>query len=88
MRHRQTKEAATDRFHLKPPRHISTLPDPADSGTEKIGLLFPKAAIPAGLRNRLVVANTVEKLRYEVASKFPLNFFEGKVRTQKPPTRP
>jgi hypothetical protein len=27
LRHRQTKEAATDMFHLKPPRHISTLPN-------------------------------------------------------------
>jgi hypothetical protein len=26
LRHRQTKEAATDMFSLKPPRHISTLP--------------------------------------------------------------
>ena len=26
LRHRQTKEAATDMFGLKPPRHISTLP--------------------------------------------------------------
>jgi hypothetical protein len=26
VRHRQTKEAATDMFYLKPPRHISTLP--------------------------------------------------------------
>ena len=26
LRHRQTKEAATDMFNLKPPRHISTLP--------------------------------------------------------------
>ncbi len=26
LRHRQTKEAATDMFTLKPPRHISTLP--------------------------------------------------------------
>jgi hypothetical protein len=26
LRHRQTKEAATDMFCLKPPRHISTLP--------------------------------------------------------------
>src|ERR1700737_3816639 len=25
LRHRQTKEAATDMFYLKPPRHISTL---------------------------------------------------------------
>src|ERR1022692_1557647 len=27
VRHRQTKEAATDMFDLQPPRHISTLPD-------------------------------------------------------------
>ena len=26
LRHRQTKEAATDMFGLQPPRHISTLP--------------------------------------------------------------
>jgi hypothetical protein len=26
LRHRQTKEAETDMFYLKPPRHISTLP--------------------------------------------------------------
>src|SRR5450759_2718659 len=26
LRHRQTKEAATDMFYLTPPRHISTLP--------------------------------------------------------------
>jgi len=26
LRHRQTKGAATDRLHLRPPRHISTLP--------------------------------------------------------------
>jgi hypothetical protein len=25
LRHRQTKEAATDMFDLQPPRHISTL---------------------------------------------------------------
>jgi hypothetical protein len=25
LRHRQTKGAATEMFHLKPPRHISTL---------------------------------------------------------------
>ena len=27
LRHRQTKEAATDMFDLQPPRHISTLPN-------------------------------------------------------------
>ena|SRR6516165_1093742 len=34
LRHRQTKEAATDMFSLQPPRHISTLP--------RAGLLFGK----------------------------------------------
>ena len=29
LRHRQTKEAATDTFSLQPPRHISTLPKAA-----------------------------------------------------------
>jgi hypothetical protein len=29
LRHRQTKEAETDMFSLKPPRHISTLPEAA-----------------------------------------------------------
>jgi hypothetical protein len=28
VRHRQTKEAATDMFDLQPPRHIPTLPKP------------------------------------------------------------
>ena len=28
----ETKGAATDRFHLPPPRHISTLPPPAGTG--------------------------------------------------------
>jgi hypothetical protein len=31
LRHRQTKEAATDMFGLKPPRHISTLPFATDA---------------------------------------------------------
>jgi hypothetical protein len=32
LRHRQTKEAATDMFDLQPPRHMSTLPGAADTG--------------------------------------------------------
>src|SRR5271166_5869404 len=32
LRHRQTKGAATDMLSLTPPRHISTLPIPADRG--------------------------------------------------------
>ena len=37
LRHRQTKEAATDTFYLQPPRHISTLPKPALDGTSAFG---------------------------------------------------
>src|SRR5262245_48401464 len=36
LRHRQTKEAATDMFYLPPPRHISTLPHGKPSRTTKI----------------------------------------------------
>jgi hypothetical protein len=48
----------------------------------------PNPPVPGYGREGQLIANTVEKLRYEAASKFPLNFFEGKVRNQKPPTRP
>jgi hypothetical protein len=45
LRHRQTKEAATDMLDLKSPRHTSTLPEAAQS-TEATGLamsgLLPK----------------------------------------------
>ena len=39
LRHRQTKEAATDMFDLQPPRHISTLPSRAEvpMRTAKVG---------------------------------------------------
>src|SRR5262245_42696435 len=32
LRHRQTKEAATDMFDLQPPRHIPTLPEDEVNG--------------------------------------------------------
>ena len=32
LRHRQSKEAATDMFSLQPPRHISTLPFATNRG--------------------------------------------------------
>src|SRR5216684_3435931 len=34
LRHRQTKEAATDMFYLTPPRHISTLPRLCENSLE------------------------------------------------------
>ena len=36
LRHRQTKEAATDMFCLQPPRHISTLPAASDIAAQAI----------------------------------------------------
>src|SRR5271166_5988815 len=40
LRHRQTKEAATDMFSLQPPRHIPTLPRTDQSATSVSGLLM------------------------------------------------
>jgi hypothetical protein len=40
LRHRQTKEAATDMFSLQPPRHISTLPNPEELKASKCRPLF------------------------------------------------
>ena len=35
VRHRQTKEAATDMFSLRPPRHIPTLPRPCENSSAR-----------------------------------------------------
>ena len=40
VRHRQTKEAATDMFDLQPPRHIPTLPKPEELELSKCLPLF------------------------------------------------
>jgi hypothetical protein len=47
LRHRQTKGAATatDMFYLTPPRHISTLPNPA--------LTTPETGLPVYLDKRI-----------------------------------
>src|SRR5258706_5201167 len=45
VRHRQTKEAATDMFHLKPPRHISTLPKIPLPGGGRECPVFPGADV-------------------------------------------
>src|ERR1700704_4928965 len=41
LRHRQTKGAATDMFHLPPPRHISTLPKTEGSAFRRYVCLSP-----------------------------------------------
>src|SRR5208337_1993294 len=59
LRHRQTKEAATDMFSLQPPRHIPTLPAPfgldlAEDG--KIRIIATGNDV-ASLRTRTVRVN-------------------------------
>ena len=49
LRHRQTKEAATDMFSLQPPRHISTLPK-TDISTGAMNVCFREADF-TGQRN-------------------------------------
>ena len=50
LRHRQTKEAATDMFYLKPPRHISTLPKNGSRGLAAGCLLRARLADMADQR--------------------------------------
>jgi hypothetical protein len=45
LRHRQTKEAATDMFSLQPPRHISTLPIAMHRGSMADGRFRSEADI-------------------------------------------
>ena len=39
LRHRQTKEAATDMFDLKPLRHTSTLPFATELSGQQVGAM-------------------------------------------------
>src|SRR5262245_11628741 len=58
LRHRQTKEAATDMFSLKPPRHISTLPAVARAmGSARSGDL---AAAERDVDNLKVIRTSLE----------------------------
>jgi hypothetical protein len=54
VRHRQTKGAATDMFDLQPPRHISTLRNPA-----------PRC-VKANVRNSPIVLKTLQSNRDEI----------------------
>ena len=57
LRHRQTKEAATDMFCLKPPRHISTLHFASFAATHHFGRYWvhsghwPELALNGSLAN-------------------------------------
>src|SRR3984893_2540757 len=56
LRHRQTKEAATDMFSLQPPRHIPTLPIPSVRMRRRYVRMTPDrvglAAAPHQIRTR------------------------------------
>ena len=58
LRHRHTKEAATDRFHLQPPRHISTPPRCAGFRRSGLSSLFTKRPFVKGVENRRFIAIT------------------------------
>src|SRR5450756_433338 len=60
LRHRQTKEAATDMFCLKPPRHISTLHFAA-VGVNQRGV--PDATPTACAAGKLLVTGCFSGLR-------------------------
>jgi hypothetical protein len=54
VRHRQTKEAATDMFSLQPPRHISTLPSAAVRGSAAMRRLSEQNLTFGGLDGTVV----------------------------------
>src|ERR1700674_4829017 len=66
VRHRQTKEAATDMFDLQPPRHISTLPRAAVLKTQT------RSAHPIGSGSCHKRAFRGSLGYYQVASQIPL----------------
>jgi hypothetical protein len=63
LRHRQTKEAATDMFSLQPPRHISILPKITVPRAAIDGELAPQADVAA----RRAVPGKVSILRQRIA---------------------
>src|ERR1700730_16963763 len=56
LRHRRTKEAATDMFSLQPPRHISTLPKAVRLDRACLALLLQR---PAGINAILTEVPTM-----------------------------
>jgi hypothetical protein len=69
LTHRQTKEAATDMFYLKPPRHISTLPKSGNPRSEHIlSAVHPRADIIATLRSKTLASGSLEGVAKELFS--------------------
>jgi hypothetical protein len=63
LRHRQTKEAATDMFSLRPPRHISTLPTASDIAVQA-NVSFQ---VNCGSRWRVLERSKMTGIRHRVA---------------------
>jgi len=55
LRHRQTKEAATDMFDLQPPRHISTLPLTLFARVHVMSAYTPIATSETDITNKTAV---------------------------------
>src|SRR6266851_9214061 len=66
LRHRQTKEAATDMFYLTPPRHISTLPRLCENVHEPRmpGIVFSIAFFRHKLPVQLVSTSTKSRWKF------------------------
>ena len=73
LRHRQSKEAATDMFSLQPPRHISTLPISTFTTDQSRGmapkLLVSILAYTFGRRERFAVRESVSISRNALAAR-------------------
>ena len=76
LRHRQTKEAATDMFSLQPPRHISTLPETEVPRRPRFGRDRVESRHEADIANRSFVTDTVEKAGCPLGV-VPLGCFEA-----------
>ena len=66
LRHRQTKEAATDMFDLQPPRHISTPLAPVASGD---GVNAPPVTPYQGLDHFGLTVKDIDAVAAEIKAK-------------------
>jgi hypothetical protein len=69
VRHRQTKEAATDMFDLQPPRHIPTLPKTDLTGLKSDFCFTLESGLKLDIAPCPSCADCVEKLENRGAPK-------------------
>src|SRR5216683_3964893 len=62
VRHRQTKEAATDMFDLQPPRHIPTLPRLCEKSVVQVACRISVSI--SSMRKPVALATTVGRRQY------------------------